>query len=105
MKLLLVSCLALFSLNGYSQNYIKTQRQATPVPSNQSLYKTEFELKHYAFSNGDSTILNAINFEFISSQREQSADVEVYDPSIDQTIILYSFDKIEAKYAEKFGEN
>lgn len=104
MKLLPTIFIALFSVNGHSQSYIKAQRQTTLVPSIQSLYKTEFELKHYAFSNGDSTILNAINFELLPSQREQSVDVEVYDPTINQTIILYSFDKIEAKYEEKFGE-
>lgn len=105
MKLLLATCLALTSVFGHSQNYIKTQRQLSPIPSNQSLYNIEFELKHYAFSNGDSTILNAINFELLPLQREQSIDVEVYDPTINQTIILYSFDKIEAKYEEKFGKN
>ena len=92
-------------MSAYSQNYMRTQRQTAPTPSKKSLYKTEFELKEYSFTNGDSTLLDAINFEMLSSLRQQSVDVEVYDQAIDQTIILYSFDKIEAKYEEKFGGN
>ena len=93
------------SFVGLSQNYIPTQRRVTPKPTNQDLYGIQYELKHYAFGNGDSTVLNSINFESLPAQRQQSVDVEVYDPTIDQIIILYSFDKMEEKYLEKQGHN
>lgn len=98
--LLLVLSNAVF---GYSQNFIPTQRTVVTKPTNQELYKLEYELKHYAFAEGDSTILSTINFEQLPLQREQSTDVEVYDSTIDQIIVLYSYDKIRAKYLEKQG--
>ena len=105
MKLTLTFLVSLISCALFSQNYIPTQRQITAKPTNQSLYNLEYELKHYVFSNGDSTILNSINLEDFISDRQQSVDVEIAAPSINQTIILYSFDKIETKYLEKLKQN
>ena len=101
MNKILTLWLILVSSFGFSQSYFTPQRQVIRKPTNRELYKLEYELKHYAFGNGDSTILDGINFELLPVQREQSVDVEVYDPSIGQTIILYSFDKIRDKYLEK----
>lgn len=105
MKTPILLIVLFISTFGFSQNFIQTQRQVAPKPTNQELYGLEYEIKHYAFGNGDSTILNEINFELLPIQREQSVDVEVYDASIDQIIVLYSYDKIHAKYIEKWGGN
>ncbi|MFK7785224.1 MAG: hypothetical protein AB8B56_08910 [Crocinitomicaceae bacterium] len=105
MKIAMTLWVVTMSFMGFTQNYMPTQRRVTSKPTNQDLYGLRYELKHYAFGNGDSTILTSINFELLPAEREQSVDVEVYDSTIDQIIILYSFDKMEEKYLEKRVHN
>ena len=98
MKSTLTLALLFFTLFGYSQNHLPTQKQAALQPSNQSLYQVEFELKDYVFINGDSTILNAINLGEFAEQRDDLVDQEIYHSGIDQTIVLYSLQRIRAIY-------
>ena len=101
MKITLTVLVLFLTLFGYSQNYMPTQKQSSQKPSIYSLYAVEFELKNYVFINEDSTILNSINLEDYSSLRDGALDLEFYHAGIDQTLVLYSFQRMEANYTRR----
>ena len=71
--------------------------KAMDVPAERnhvSHYKIDYELSNYNFIDGDSTLLNSINFDKIEAYRTELTDVEINYPSINETIILYSKRKV-----------
>lgn len=74
-----------------------SKMMVAPIEINHaSHYKVDYELKNYTFINGDSTLLNAINFDEIEAYRTELTDVEINYPSINEVIIIYSDRKILA---------
>ncbi|MBL1279175.1 MAG: hypothetical protein COA33_002840 [Fluviicola sp.] len=60
-----------------------------PPPSNIERYGVDYELKDYVFVNGDSSILNLLDIEYIEYLRSETQNIEVIDATSGVTIILF----------------
>lgn len=82
-----MSLVAHYSVFGQSS----TSRIATPIPpqSNIERYGIDYEVKNYVFQNGDSTILNSIDLNYLEQFRLENSDAEVVDQTTGLVILLY----------------
>lgn len=78
------------SFLGYSQNSSSRYQFTVHTESNIDRYNVDYVIKDYVFVNGDSTILENIDFSLIENQRKNDENVEVIDPTTGLTVVLFN---------------
>ncbi len=91
MKHLLIATTLGLLVQSYSYGQASSSRIATPqsVPTNVERYGVDYELKDYVFQNGDSTILNSINLDYLEQFRLQDSNLDVSDPNTGLIVTLF----------------
>jgi len=90
---ILIFFLALF-ICGIS--FSQTSKIATdPITSytNFDLYNVSYVLKDYILNDDDKSLINSINLTPYEGLRKMNDDVEVFDPTMQKIIVLFSKNK------------
>ncbi len=89
------------SFFGVSQATLENARmipEGNTVPSNIERYKVDYEVVNYTFIDGDSTILEQIDLNFLEQFRRPDYDSRVEDPVTGLHVLLYGSMKKEGSH-------
>lgn len=90
MNHLLTTLFLIFNIYAFGQTHLSRIAQQPEIPSNIERYESDYKLKDYTFVNGDSSILESINLEYLEQFRSTEHNIEVIDPNTGLSVILFS---------------
>ena len=79
----------IFQFQTYGQSSSSRIATLPPNQSNIERYNIDYALKDYIFQNGDSTILNSLDLEYLEHYRLPDSDIDVTEPNTGLTVTLF----------------